>query len=248
MEPDLKLNIEPDSFIHLDMGRIDAEDEAFAIHEVRMSDRSVVRELIETLVLTLLIFLAVRGVVQNFMVEGSSMEPTLRDQQYLLVNKIAYTHWDARSLSRLNPLQTTDSAPTGTSYLLGGPQRGDIVVFQAPQDTRDFIKRVIGLPGETVKVMANQGVYINGARLTEPYVADLANYNWPEEGASGVIPPGQIFVLGDNRQNSEDSHKFGPIGLERVVGMTWFCYWPPGKIGPLAHPIYDAIPAATPVP
>src|SRR5438876_6358504 len=104
-------------------------------------------ELLQTIVLTLAIFLGVRSIVQNFRVEGASMEPTLQTGQYLLINKASYFHVEGTPLDRFLPTTRQGS----TDYVFGGPQRGDVVVFRAPtQPDKDFIKRVIGCPGDTI--------------------------------------------------------------------------------------------------
>jgi hypothetical protein len=106
------------------------------------------REIVETVLVTLLIFFVVRAVIQNFKVEGDSMLPTLHSEQYLLVNKGLYFRYDANFLARI----FNASAPADIHYLFHGPQRGDIVVFQSPTEPRDFIKRVIAVEGETVQI------------------------------------------------------------------------------------------------
>ncbi|MFO7246076.1 MAG: signal peptidase I [Thermaerobacter sp.] len=158
---------------------------------------SPLRELLETLVVAVVLALLIRGfVVESFLVQGSSMEPTLHHGDRLLVNKIAYR--------------------------FGTPQRGDIVVFHAPfGDTRDYIKRVIAGPGDRIRI--EDGVpYVNGERLEEPYVLRYDDTSMPEM----VIPPGSVFVMGDNRRNSQDSRSFGFIGIEEIVGKAMVVYWP----------------------
>ncbi len=247
MSTDLKPEIEPDSYWHPGSARQpDAKEDSYSVHEVRVGGRPVVREIVETILLTLLIFLGVRVVIQNFMVEGNSMEPSLHNAQYLLVNKAAYYQWDTHFLARLNPFQEGTPPTPELGFLLGPPQRGDIVVFHAPNDTRDFIKRVIALPGETVDVRSDDGVYVNGQKLAEPYIQAIPNYDWPSPGANDVVPTGRIFVLGDNRRNSDDSHVFGPIPIDTVVGRAWFSYLPLGQIGFLPHPTYTAPVPGTP--
>ncbi|HEX6990120.1 MAG TPA: signal peptidase I [Bacillota bacterium] len=163
---------------------------------------SPLRELLETLVIAVALALLIRGfVVESFLVQGSSMEPTLHHGDRLLVNKIAYR--------------------------IGSPQSGDIVVFHAPLgEDRDYIKRVIAGPGDRIRI--EDGVpYVNGEPLSEPYVARPDDGSMPEM----VIPPGAVFVMGDNRRNSQDSRAFGYVGVEAVVGKAMVVYWPPDAAG-----------------
>jgi signal peptidase I len=207
--------------------------------------RSIMWELIETVVIVLVVFLAVRALIQNFVVEGDSMLPTLHSEQYLLVNKAAYFQSDANFIGRL----FNSSAPPDTYYLFGGPSRGDIVVFIAPTESKDLIKRVIAVEGETVEVRPDPdptgrpgspcgdcGVYVNGVRLDEPYIKSTPDYRVDPL----VVPEGHVYVLGDNRRNSQDSHAFGPLAIERIVGVAFFSYWPPNGLGFLPHPAYQA--------
>src|SRR3712207_4262221 len=134
--------------------------------------RSFVWEIVQTVLLTLLIFLAVRAVVQNFKVEGASMDPTLQSGQHLLINKVGYLRLQGTPLERLTPASAQEHA----GYLFGPPHRGDIVVFRSPvQPDKDFIKRVIGVPGDTVEVRGGQ-VYVNGEVIAEPYIRDRPPY------------------------------------------------------------------------
>ena len=159
------------------------------------------RELIETLALTLVIFLLIRFAVQNFRIEGFSMEPNFHDGQFLIVDKL--------------------------SYMLHTPERGDVIVFVPPNNTtRDFIKRVIGLPGDQVEVISGR-VFVNGVALDEPYPLAPATYSAP----TVTVPAEEYFVLGDNRNNSSDSHSWGPVSVKSVIGKAWVSYWPPQVIG-----------------
>ncbi len=187
--------------------------------------RSAIREVLETVVLTVLIFLLVRAVVQNFKVEGQSMEPTLYNGQYLLINKALYWQLDLQPLSDLLP-QLVQSEGEKVN-LFRPPARGDVVVFRAPQSPdRDFIKRVIGLPGERVEIRDGR-VLINGRTLNEPYISEPPRYEMPPL----VVPDGSYFVLGDHRNNSSDSHVWGVVPRENIVGAAWISYWPPAKWG-----------------
>jgi signal peptidase I len=197
-------------------------------HGLRLVGRGL-RELAETLVLALLIFLLVRSVVQNFQVEGLSMAPTLDDGWYLLVNKALYWEVNLETLDKFVPL--IDPGDDPDRYLFRAPRRGDIIVFRAPdqppgQPERDFIKRIIGLPGETVEVR-DCTVFINGEALEEPYIQEKPAYSYPAE----VVPPGHYFVLGDNRNNSSDSHSWGMLPKENIIGQAWLAYWPWDNFG-----------------
>ena len=191
-----------------------------SVRRGRSRAAAAIREVAETLLLALLIYLTVRAVVQNFKVEGSSMDPTLHHGQYLLVNKAAYFSLDvgpiADMLSVGSRSEDTDFRP------FGAPRRGDIVVFHFPRDpSRDFIKRVVALPGETVEIRSGV-VYVNGQQMEEPYL--LANPTYTRNPT--VLSSGDYFVLGDNRSNSSDSHVWGPVPLENIVGKAWLSYWP----------------------
>ncbi len=162
---------------------------------------SALRELIETLILTLVIFLLIRFAVQNFRIEGYSMEPNFHDGQFLFVNKIV--------------------------YMLHPPERGDVIVFIPPNNnSRDFIKRVIGLPGDTVEIVSGR-VFINGSELPETYPLNAATYS----SGPTTVPPEEYFVLGDNRNYSSDSHAWGTVSVKKIIGKAWFTYWPPQMIG-----------------
>ena len=186
--------------------------------------RTALREILETILLTLVIFLLVRTVVQNFKVEGSSMEPTLQSGQYLLVNKLAYWQIDPKAIEERVPgLDVPIDEPI---EIFGDPRRGDVVVFRFPRDpSRDFIKRVIGLPGDTVEIRQWQGewqVLVNGKIVDEPYLRDQGNYR----DGPRVVRDGHYYVLGDNRNNSSDSHVWGEVPRENIIGRAWLSYWP----------------------
>ena len=152
-------------------------------------------DLLETIVLAVVLFFAINAVSARVRVDGFSMLPTLQDGEYVLVNRMAYR----------NDL----------------PVRGDIIVFVSPQSPDlDLIKRVIGLPGDTVKI-SNGKVQVNGQMLDEPYIAAAPIYN-----GEWNVPEGNLFVLGDNRNDSSDSHAWGLLPLENVIGKAVLIYWP----------------------
>jgi len=187
--------------------------------------RGLARELIETVVLALLIFLVVRVALQNFRVEGSSMDPVLHNGQYLIVNKAIYTRINLKTISRFIPF--IDRGDNPVRYIFRRPRRGDVVVFRFPGDpTRDFIKRIVGQPGDTVEIK-DGAVYIDGLPLDEPYITNKPTYTYgPTE-----VPPNQYFVLGDNRNNSYDSHVWGFLPEENIIGQAWLTYWPKDSWG-----------------
>ncbi len=192
-------------------------DDAAAIELPQSRGRGLKRfglELLQTAALVCVLFFGVRVVIQNFRVEGPSMQPTLTTGEFLWVNKAAYFRWD------------------GQYILGGGPQRGDIAVLRSPDTTDDvdLIKRIIGLPGDRLRVQHGE-VFVNGQPLEEPYIRFQATYNFPSDGHDVTIPEGQYFVLGDNRANSRDSHFGWFVPADNLVGRAWLSYWPPADWG-----------------
>jgi signal peptidase I len=163
---------------------------------------SWIRDILETVLPAILIVLVVNVfLAQATRVEGQSMEPNLHNNQRLIIEKISY---------HFHP-----------------PRRGDIVVIRiANRNTDPLIKRVVGLPGETIEIKDGH-VYINGQMLTESYLEQLTYGNTGPH----VIAPGCIFVLGDNRGASNDSRSFGEVQMSSIVGHAWFRYWPLDQIG-----------------
>lgn len=187
-------------------------------------------EIVETLVLTLVIFFVIQNfIAQPYQVQQNSMERTLEPGQYVLVDKLT-PRWDSYS-------------------------RGDVVVFNPPltwtKDPTPFIKRVIGVPGDTVEIKDDGMVYVNGTNLDETYLfANDAGVQEPTTASldqgSWVIPEDQLFVMGDHRQKSADSRVFGPISTSDVVGRAFLRYWPIATLGILDTPSYPSVEAATP--
>jgi len=168
-------------------------------------------ELIQTVAIAGVLFLAVNLLTARIRVEGISMEPSLHEGQFVVVNRMAY-RWNEA-------------------------ERGDIIVFRFPLNpSRRFIKRVIGLPGNTVTIRGGD-VYIDGQILDEPYLAATPRYD-----GEWVIGPDELFVLGDNRNNSSDSQNWGPLPIEEIIGKAVIVYWPPSEAGLIPH--YDLAVAA----
>jgi signal peptidase I len=154
-------------------------------------------DLIETIVLAVFLFIVINAVTARIRVDGSSMEPTLLNGEFVLVNKLAYK--------------------------FGIPKLGEVIVFHYPRDPKqEYIKRVIGVPGNTIEISDGQ-VFVDNKLIQEPYIAASPEYG-PREW---LVPPGSLFVLGDNRNNSSDSHTWGMVPLEYVVGKAVAVYWPP---------------------
>ncbi|MFZ5376904.1 MAG: signal peptidase I [Patescibacteria group bacterium] len=178
-------------------------------------------DIFETVVIALSIFLVVYlFFLQPHQVNGQSMVPNFQSGEYVLTDKI--------------------------SYKMGNPQRGEVVVFHAPEAARcpkgtgcDFIKRVIALPGETVEVKDNT-IFVNGVALNESYIPD--DFEIPAgaftKGVSVTMGPDEYFVCGDNRPYSSDSRAWGPINKSHIVGRAFFRYWPPSVVGQIKTATY----------
>jgi signal peptidase I len=194
--------------------------------DTRRRYKRIAWELTQTLVLAILIFLLVRTVAQNFRVEGPSMEPGLHNGQYLLVNKAVYFKLNVGNLAKYIPF--IDAEEGEEKFLFHGPQRGDVIVFRYPRDPdRDFIKRVIGIPGDHIRV-ENGLVYVNGVQLDEDYISDPSGRDLEGEQ---IVPPESYFVLGDNRPNSSDSRSWGFVPEENIIGKAMLSYWPLSELG-----------------
>ena len=195
--------------------------------ERRSFGRSFVRglrEVAETIIMALLIFLVVRAVVQNFQVDGGSMRPSLETGWYLLVNKALYWEINLETVNKFLPF--IDPGDDPTRYLFRAPHRGDVIVFKAPGQERDFIKRIIAEPGEVVELRDGL-VIIDGRTLDEPYVQDEASSVF----GPVTVPPDCYFVLGDNRNNSSDSRSWGTVPKDNIIGQSWLTYWPFSSFG-----------------
>ncbi len=151
-------------------------------------------------------------------INGASMEPNFHNGEYILTNKILYKFRD--------------------------PIRGDVVIFKSPANKEiDYIKRVIGLPGDIVTLRDN-AFWVNEKKIDEPYLAQgttIFGGSYLSEGKSIVVPPGTYFVAGDNRPHSSDSREFGPVAKEDFIGVAIFRYFPFSQMGPINRPAYGLL-------
>ena len=158
-------------------------------------------QVILTVLIILVVFAGVQFTMQSFRVKGESMEPSFHSGEYIIVNKL--------------------------TYRFSSPKRGDVVVFRNPELPDElYIKRIVGLPGETVEIKAGE-IYIDGHVLEErPVFAEILYDNY-----SVTVPDGKYFVVGDNRVATSGSHTFGPVPRQNIVGKLWISYWPPREWG-----------------
>lgn len=157
------------------------------------------KDIVETLILSLVLFLGINTVSARIRVESISMQPTLYAGDFVIVNKLAYK--------------------------LGTPGRGDVIIFRFPPAPQQvpYVKRVIGLPGDVVTIQDGK-VSVNGVFLQEPYIKESPRY----EG-TWQVPESSLFVLGDNRNSSSDSHSWGMVPVRNIIGKAEFVYWPPSE-------------------
>jgi signal peptidase I len=166
---------------------------------------SILVDILETLLLSVVLFFLINAVSARIKIDGSSMEPNLHHGEFVIVSKL--------------------------NYRFGKPERGDVVVFDFPRNiTQEYIKRVIGLPGEQIEIKDGK-VFINGVQLSEPYLKMEPHY----EG-DWVVAEDALFVLGDNRNNSSDSHTWGLVPMNNIIGEALLVYWPPSSWGLINGP------------
>jgi signal peptidase I len=172
----------------------------------------ILREVGITILIAVAVFVLLRLTVQSYTVVMSSMEPNFQQGECIMVNKVCYHS--------------------------SGPQRGQVIIFNPPFDSEyPFIKRVIGLPGETVEIK-DGNVFINGTALEEDeYIMAPPSYTM----SAKEIPENEYFVLGDNRNNSNDSHTGWTVPRDNIIGKAWFIYWPPSSWGVIKHYSYPEL-------
>lgn len=189
----------------MDNPGLDESSEITRPVRIKTSRYKFLFELVQTLALAFILYFLIDSVVARVRVENISMLPTLESGQFLLVNKLAYRHGDF--------------------------QYGDIIVFHYPDNPReDYIKRTIGLPGDSIEVFGEK-VIVNGIPMEEPYTAEPTYYT-----GEWNVPEGFLFVLGDNRNQSSDSHSWGFVPIDNVVGRAIVIYWPLDEMKILNHP------------
>ncbi|MDX1437236.1 MAG: signal peptidase I [Anaerolineales bacterium] len=189
----------------LEIYRTEAFPDGESPEEPRSKSWRFVVDILETLILSLILFLGINAVSARIRVDGNSMQPTLQSGEFVVVNKLAYK--------------------------LGDVSRGDVVVFHPPRSPdQEYIKRVVGLPGDEVSIQGGR-VLVNGVELEESYINAPPTY-----GGQWTVSEDGLFVLGDNRNNSSDSHNWGEVPLEMVIGKAVFIYWPPPDWGAIDRP------------
>ena len=190
------------------------------------------------MVLAAVVFMLLQTTVRNFRVEGSSMDPTLEDGQYLLVNRLVYLNIELDRLAKIVPFWKADEGSSRKA--IHAPNRGEVIVFEYPDKNpnsprKDFVKRVVGLPGETIRV-DNGVVFVDEVELDEPYLAKKDHSNVSEL----TLREGEYYVLGDNRAHSSDSRAWSAVPDANLRGKAWVVYWPAPGIQILN--IFDRIP------
>jgi len=182
------------------------------------------REIIEAVILAAVVFMLLQVTVRNFKVDGSSMDPTLEDGQYLLVNRLVYLRVELDRLAKIVPFWTADEG--SSRHAIHAPKRGEVIVFEFPDSNpnnpkKDFVKRVVGLPGETMRMFDGK-VFVNEEVLNEPYLSHKDHSN----ASKVTLGEGEYYVLGDNRTHSNDSRSWGAVPEANIRGKVWIVYWP----------------------
>lgn len=178
--------------------------------------RTIFRDILITLILVIVVFLLLQVTFQRFVIVEHCMEPGLHEEERILANKVVYHFHE--------------------------PERGDVIILHPPFNPElVYIKRIIALPGDTVEVR-DGAVYVNGIKLDEPYIKEPPTYTFPLTGIAGD----EYFVLGDNRNNANDSHKGWTVPRENIIGKAWLSFWPPKEWGLVHHyPLEEQLASST---
>ncbi len=188
-------------------------------------------DIIETLALAILLFLIAQALVQNYVVTGGSMQPSIENNELIIVNKAVYFSLNRETVDDLIPFF---DLPDGDDvYLFHPPERGEVIVLNSPEgDNLDLIKRLIGLPGDTIEFDNRGGpIRVNGEEIAETWLSD----DQRTRGHGVTLGENEYFVMGDNRRSSQDSRQWGTISRDEIVGKALLTYWPFNKIGPSPH-------------
>jgi len=177
---------------------------------------TLLRDTLITLIMALVLFLLLQATFQSFIVVENCMEPGFQEGERLLVNKVVYYFHE--------------------------PEMGDVIILHPPTDSKAiYIKRIIALPGDSVEVKMG-AVYVNGSKLDEPYIKEPPTYTFYE----AIIPENEYFVLGDNRNIANDSHKGWTVPRQNIIGKVWLSFWPLSEWGLTAHyPLQEQVANST---
>lgn len=199
--------------------------------------RPMIREIIETVIIVIIVYVGLRSFVLPYRVDGSSMNPNLVNGERLFVSRTSYAHINTNALWNVLPWE--DREGTAAIFPFSEPKRGDIIVLEPPVPAAEpLIKRIVGLPGERI-TFADGLVFVNGEVLTEDYIDGAVTACERTMFCSVTVPSDQFFVLGDNRLNSTDSRIFGTIPYDHIVGKAVFSNWPFETLGPIVDPVYE---------
>jgi len=181
-------------------------------------------DIIKTFILAAILFFLVQTLIQNYQVFGASMEPNIESGEHIIVNKAAYITLDIETFSKVIPFY--DPGEGSQLHLFGKPQRGDVVVVKSPQPPpENLVKRIVAIPQDSVEIRAGS-LYVNGYKITESYTKGIS-----PNLSRLTIPQDHYYLLGDNRDRSNDSKNFGPVHKSQIIGKAWLAYWPLNHFG-----------------
>jgi signal peptidase I len=193
--------------------------------------RAFAREVIETIALALFLVLVIQAAAQNYRVEGPSMEPLFLSGDRVVVSKVVYMQIDAAQAAGYLPAVSADAGEVW--HPVGDLAYGDVIVFKWPRDPKqNFVKRVIGLPGDRIRIELGT-VFVNDEPIEEPYVERTLRQSLNER----VVEPDSYYVLGDNRAESDDSRHWGSVPFDHVIGKVMVRYWPVDRFTLLKAPV-----------
>ena len=188
------------------------------------------------IIIVFVVYFGFRAFVLPYQVEGASMTPYLVDGERVFVSRMSYAHVDTNDLWNLLPWE--DRADGDDHFIFNPPKRGDIIVLHPPEKSDEpYIKRVIGLPGEVIS-FDRGSVLINGVPLVEDYIDSGITWCLGDDWCEITVPENSVYVMGDNREHSQDSTEFGPVAYDQIIGKAVFASWPMNEFGPIERPDY----------